>query len=109
MAVSNATRSAVVAALAAKGRKANAARGHAEADRDDLKEARIEKKVAGSLARKLENDGGWMAGAVLRKGLSSAKRDVFDGAIAQLLQARQIEAETVTGTGQAGVHYRWIG
>lgn len=108
MAVSNATRDAVGAHLAEATKRANKAKGHAEADRIEVMEDRQDMRVAHAIGITLEGHRDWMTGAVLKHTLASRDRAVFESAVMRLRQAGQIEVETVEYQGQSGARFRWI-
>jgi hypothetical protein len=109
MAISDTTRAGVVAALAATARTVNAARAHAEADRDEVKEDRQDQRVARRLLGYLRRRGDWINGAELRSALSSRDRSAFHSALDKLIAAGQVESEDIVGPGQRpGVRYRAV-
>jgi hypothetical protein len=109
MTVSDTTRAGVAAALEATARVANAARAHAEADRDEVKEDRQDQRVARRLIDHLRRQGDWVNGADLRRRLTSRDRQAFESAVDKLIVAGQIESEATTGPqGQRGFRYRVV-
>jgi hypothetical protein len=86
MAISDATRAGVAAALAVTARVANTARAHAEADRDEVKEDRQDQRVARRLLDILHRGGDWANGSDLRRRLTSRDRPAFESAIANSSQ-----------------------
>jgi hypothetical protein len=111
MAISDATRTGVSAALAAQGRQANEARAHQEADREEVKENRQDQRVARRLLDHLHRQGDSVWHNELRKVLASRDRQAFESAVANLVAAGQVEREAVTsvpGQGRPGVRYRAV-
>jgi Bifunctional DNA primase/polymerase, N-terminal len=107
MAISDATRTAVAANLAATARVANAARAHQEADREEVKEDRQDQRVAGRLVGILRGAGDWVNGSDLRRRITSRDRQAFESAVAKLIAVGQIKGEPTTGPqGQRGIRYR---
>jgi hypothetical protein len=110
MDVSDATRGAIVETLQRKERAANLARGHAEAERDAVRSDRAAdeqlRRACQSLRRRLEREGDWMTGAELRRDAGRRARDVFDEAVESLLQAGQIDVESIAGQGRSGRRIR---
>ena len=97
----------MAATLAAAARTANAARAHAEADRDEVKEDRQDQRVARRLLAHLQRRDEWMNGADLRRALPSRDRPAFQSALDKLVAAGQVEPEDIIGPGQhPGVRYR---
>ncbi|MFI6759438.1 hypothetical protein ACIBF5_09895 [Micromonospora sp. NPDC050417] len=97
--VSQRTRNEVVAELERVESVRNRRRGEAEADRavivDERTEEETVKRVARTLVRKLTGAGDWIAHSKLRRDLANRSRSYFDAAIDRLLDAGQIDVETV--------------
>lgn len=95
MAVSDQTRTRVVAALQQAAAERNRARGKADAERavivDDRTAEAAVKRAYGVVLRKLRKTGDWMARTDLRSHLDSPLRQHFEAAIERLLDAGQIE------------------
>jgi hypothetical protein len=106
MAVSDATRARVVAALEARKRQANITRGQAEAERAVIVAGWVEqdatKRVARLIRRKLP-DRGWITHSDLRKKITSRDRGYFDAAIDVLADAGQINVDET----EHGIRY-WL-
>lgn len=114
MAVSDATRAEVVASLAAKASRENRARGKAQGEREvateGVKEKAATARVARSVLRILDRNGGWMMSGELRKGLSgTAAREYPPAAVAHLEAAGQVICGEVECRGQARRRYRLAG
>lgn len=115
MAVSDATRGAVVRTLTERKHVANLARGKAEGERAAVAEQireesatqRVCRAVRNSLAK--QQSGDWTSHSELRGRLASKDRPHFDGAVDRLLDAGQMEAETYEYKGQSGRRYRLPG
>jgi hypothetical protein len=110
MEVSDHTRGQVVKALADKQAAANRGRAEAEAERaniigDRTREAAVQ-RVAHRVVERLRGQTEWTTHAQLRRATTSNDRQWFDEAIDRAVKARQIEVETVTGTGEPGRRYR---
>jgi hypothetical protein len=104
MNVSDTTRAGVVQVLDEAKRKANEARGQAEADRavivDETREDASAKRVSGVVWRKLTTD--WTTRSDLRNSIAARDRGHFEAAIDRLHEAGLIE---VDGSGR-GIRYR---
>lgn len=113
MAISDATRASVVAALAAKAREMNRARAEAEAERTVLVGERVEdaavKRVARNVTRHLERNSSLSANE-LRRVIAARDRQRLDVVIEQLLDIRQIVIEETgrddAGHGGQGIRYK---
>jgi len=110
MAVSDSTRAAVAASLAASSRQANVAAGRAEGERavvaDEVRVEAAAKRVGRVLIGKLDTD--WTASSALRKRLTSRDRGHFDAAISGLVRDGFLEVRDVEYQGQRGVEYRLV-
>ena len=109
IAVSDATRASVVAALKEKKREANRVRGEAEGDRhiiieEKISDAAIQRASRGILRHLTGKD--WATGGEIRRSLKSGIRREFDAAAGLLLDTGQIEAEPTEYRGQTGQRYR---
>lgn len=114
MAVSDATRTQVLADLTLASRDRNRARGNADADRAVIVTEKVEgvavSRVARGIHRKLAASPEGLSGAALRRVTAHRDRPLLDDAIHQLLDAGRIFAETIipddNGSGGEGVCYR---
>lgn len=115
MAVSDATRGSVVAALAAKTREVNIARAEAEAERTVIVSERVEdaavKRVGRTMLRALDRKGP-LASAKLRREIAGRDRQHFETALTRLVDAgRVVEEETdrdSDGHGGSGVRFKIV-
>jgi hypothetical protein len=109
MEISDATRNGIVAELAEERVRANTARGHADAERDVIREETVAEAAVQRVCRLVMKrlEGGERGRADLRRTLASPDRGYFDAAIDRLLAAGQItSAEGVTAFGKAVTTYR---
>jgi hypothetical protein len=110
MARSVQVRGELLAMAAEKARAANAARGRAEAERDEARDNETTRRCATAVERILCGlAGGWMLRGDLRKKLRANHRACFDAAISHLLALGRIEREDVEYHGQKGERYRLAG
>lgn len=116
MAVSDATRRSVVAALADKAQASNRARGRAdtvravaaEEARADMDAERIE-RVAKNVVSILEDFGGEESRSNVRKKLMSRDRSIFDQHVQQeLIESGMIEVIESAGRGSKGYRLRLV-
>jgi hypothetical protein len=109
MEISDATRNGIVAELAEERMRANTARGHADAERDVIREETVAEAAVQRVCRLVMKrlEGGERGRADLRRTLASPDRGYFDAAIDRLLAAGQItSADGVTAFGSAITTYR---
>jgi hypothetical protein len=105
MELSDRTREQIEEHLRQANIRANAARGHAEADRkviveEVVGEAAIQ-RVSKAILRALRRaDGEWVTHSKLRKSLNSRDRDWFEAAIGHLIGAGQVEVKAGDRPGQ---------
>ena len=115
-AVSDRTRSGVVATLQDGAASANRRRGEAEADRAVVVAERVDdhvvKRVARNLTRKLTGRD-WVAFGDLRKSISSRDREQAEEALDRLVSSGVVEVENAdrddSGHGGSGQRYRLVG
>jgi Bifunctional DNA primase/polymerase, N-terminal len=112
-AVSDTTRQRVIDTLARTRAQDNRARGHAEAEREVMKQDRLRdeavKRVSRSLDRKLAGLD-WISHSELRKLLPSRDRQYFEDAIAALEGSGLVETRASQGdhAGHQGTEYRKV-
>ena len=111
MAVSDATRAGVVVVLEAAKRAVNVARGHADADREEVIEDRQDQRVARRLLEHLRRERDWITASDLRRGLTSRDRPALESAIEKLIAAGQAESELIEAghKQRPGTRYRAVG
>jgi hypothetical protein len=112
-AVSDRTRLRMIDTLKARQRTANAARGLEEGHREVIKGSVVKddevKQVCQAIVRKLQREGDWVTGKVVRDAVASKLRSHFDDAIDKLAEAGQVEVEGLEYRGQKGLRIRLSG
>lgn len=108
---SDATRGAVIAAMAARASEESRRRAESDAVRAVVVEERtLEaaiKRVCTSLTRRLRRTPGWVSYSELRRSVSSSARRHFEDALQRLVEAGQIEFDPAATQGGNGA-YRLI-
>jgi hypothetical protein len=106
MDTSDAARQACIAALATKRSPGNHARGQSAAQRAHIVEDAAEQRVSRGLHRILTRKGDWMTGSELRREIAGRDRQLFEAAVAKLLEAGVIEATEAENKGPTGRRYK---